>query len=275
MGSQLDHWSKKMDEVKAKKEAITGKIEEDKQANIQAKNDLAKMKKSIGYSNEREIDDRIASIEFKLWTDTIPLKEEKALLKELSDLKKSRPKGAQAKEKEASLSMVDTGKDQKTMIRELNETNAMFYAEKKKIQEQLKELQEARTQQTGGIGPLIQKRDECYAKIQEKRKEKAMIRAAWKEAEQAYKQYQTEIRKIKQERAAKERVERQKEYDLRQLERKAEKLDEQPHVAEITLIEQTIAFCKSLTQAKGAEKKEEKKETVHDLPEGATLVLKK
>merc|ERR1712060_183124 len=72
------------------------------------------------------------------------------------------------------------------------------------------ELQEARTQQTGGIGPLIQKRDEVYAKIQEKRKEKAVIRDAWKEAEQAYRQYQAEIRKIKQERAAKDRVEGRK-----------------------------------------------------------------
>merc|ERR1712048_622055 len=138
-----------------------GRIEEDKQASIQAKNDLAKMKKSIGYGSEADIDDRIASIEFKLWTDTIPLKEEKALLKELSELKKSRPKVAQVKEKEASLSMVDTGKDQKTMIKELNETNAMFYAEKKKIQEQLKELQETRTQQTGGMGDLIKKTRRC------------------------------------------------------------------------------------------------------------------
>merc|ERR1719446_650082 len=93
--SQLDHWSKKMDEVKERKQAITGKIEEDKAASIQAKNDLQKMKKSIGYKDEAAIDDRIATIEFKLWTDTIALKEEKALLKELSELKKSRPKVAQ------------------------------------------------------------------------------------------------------------------------------------------------------------------------------------
>merc|ERR1712187_334976 len=106
-------------------------------------------------------------------------------------------------------------------------------------------------------------------------KERNVIRQERKEAEQAYRAYQAEIRKIKAERQAVERQERQKEYELRQLERKAEKLDEQPHVAEITLIEQTISFCKSLTQAKGPEKKEEKKETNYSLPEGATVVLKK
>merc|ERR1712187_888636 len=106
-------------------------------------------------------------------------------------------------------------------------------------------------------------------------KERNVIRQERKEAEQAYRAYQAEIRKFKAERQAEERRERQKEYELRQLERKAEKLDEQPHVAGSTLLEQTISFCKSLTQAKGPEKKEEKKETNYALPEGATMILKK
>merc|ERR1719498_2218554 len=111
--AQLDHWSSKMDEIKKEKEKITGKIEEDKAASIQAKNDLQKMKKSIGYSSEADIDDRIASIEFKLWTDTIALKEEKALMKELSELKKSRPKVAQVKTMEENLQTGDRGQGAK------------------------------------------------------------------------------------------------------------------------------------------------------------------
>merc|ERR1712061_314426 len=110
-----------MGEVKERKEAITGKIEEDKAASIQAKNDLQKMKKSIGYESEEKIDERIANIEFKLWTDSIPLKEEKALLKELSELKKSRPKVAQVREKEATLQTVGKSPGQKDTIAALNE----------------------------------------------------------------------------------------------------------------------------------------------------------
>merc|ERR1712176_1593064 len=52
-------------------------------------------------------------------------------------------------------------------------------------------------------------------------------------------------------------------------------LEEQPYVAEITLLEQTIKFCESLTQKKAEETKAEKKETVHDLPDGAQLLMKK
>merc|ERR1712176_1557818 len=124
---------------------------------------------------------------------------------------------------------------------------------------------------------FINERNELWTKCQEQKKIKKEIQDEWKQAERAYYQYQAELRKIKQERAAKERTERQKDYELRQLERKAEKLDEQPHVAEITLIEQTISFCKSLTQTKGSEKKEEKKTVAAEMEglSGGMMLLKK
>merc|ERR1719324_1131783 len=108
---------------------------------------------------------------------------------------------------------------------------------------------------------LIKTREGLNEKIQAKIKERNEIRQERKEAEQAYRQYQAEIRKIRADRQAEERKERQKEYELRQLERKAEKLDEQPHVAEITLIEQSIKFCKDLQpKSTDTDKKDEKKE---------------
>jgi len=37
-------------------------------------------KSNVTYKSEAEIDDRIATIEFKMWTDSLSLKEEKAYL---------------------------------------------------------------------------------------------------------------------------------------------------------------------------------------------------
>merc|ERR1712166_529777 len=59
------------------------------------------------------------------------------------------------------------------------------------------------------------------------------------------------------------------------MEKKVEALDEQPHVAEIVLIEQTIKFCKTLTAGKVEEKKEEAKETVFNNKEGEEVLLTK
>merc|ERR1712113_285319 len=67
----------------------------------------------------------------------------------------------------------------------------------------------------------------------------------------------------------------QKERDQINLKKKAEKLEDQPYVAEITLIEQTIAFCNSLTQKKVEDKAEETKEIAHNNPEGYEVLAKK
>merc|ERR1711972_74877 len=67
----------------------------------------------------------------------------------------------------------------------------------------------------------------------------------------------------------------QKQRDLDQKKKMAERLEEQPFVSEITLIEQTIAFCNSLVQKKDVDTQEEKKETAHDNPEGTEVLLKK
>merc|ERR1711948_27772 len=52
-------------------------------------------------------------------------------------------------------------------------------------------------------------------------------------------------------------------------------LNEQPHVTEITLIEQTISFCESLTTTKAKEEKTEKKDLTGDNPEGTVMLGKK
>merc|ERR1711860_158904 len=65
------------------------------------------------------------------------------------------------------------------------------------------------------------------------------------------------------------------EWKQAQLLKKAEAMDIQPHVAEITLIEQTILFCKTLVQDKGPAQKEEKKEVTHSNPDGTELLLRK
>merc|ERR1712217_780698 len=76
------------------------------------------------------------------------------------------------------------------------------------------------------------------------------------------------------ERYRKEREARDLEQALQIRERKAARLDENPYLDQITLIEQTLTFCKNLVQSKGAEKAEEKKEVVHDIPKD-TVLLKK
>merc|ERR1712083_803413 len=118
-------------------------------------------------------------------------------------------------------------------------------------------------------------REELSKQIQEKIRERNEIRAERKLAEDAHYKYKQEVRRIKQERAVEERNKRQKEYEERKRLREADKLDEQPYIQEIALVEQCIAFCKSLTLAKGPVEKKEEKEVKHDVPKGGEVLASK
>merc|ERR1712113_1263281 len=127
----------------------------------------------------------------------------------------------------------------------------------------------------GDVPQRVDERSKINEAISEKVKAKNEIRDEFKAKEREYYAYLAEVRKARQEKQQEERMAWQKERDQQAKLKKAERLEEQPYVAEIVLIEQTIAFCNSLTTKKVEEKKEEAKETSHTNPEGTEVLMKK
>merc|ERR1711953_192744 len=72
-----------------------------------------------------------------------------------------------------------------------------------------------------------------------------------------------------------ERKAQEAEWRMKKMEAEIEKLDVNPQVSVMVLIEQTITFCKSLLPQEKTEEKEEKKETVHNNKDGEVVLLKK
>eukprot|EP00448_Togula_jolla_P039001 CAMPEP_0170646364 /NCGR_PEP_ID=MMETSP0224-20130122/43597_1 /TAXON_ID=285029 /ORGANISM="Togula jolla, Strain CCCM 725" /LENGTH=465 /DNA_ID=CAMNT_0010977689 /DNA_START=73 /DNA_END=1467 /DNA_ORIENTATION=- len=265
--AQLDEFSKHMNALQARKDEIN-KVFGDKQAEgREMRQHVNKLKKTIGYTSESAIDERIASIEFKLWTDSHSLKEEKKYLQEIQELKRNKPKVSEVSRMETDLETRDSGLSMKDQLQAINAEMATWRDKKRGVSE-------GRKNQLGDMPQLIDEREAISKKIQEHIKERNNARDEFRAEENEFRAYLAEVRKVKQEKFAKEREERFKEQDVRRREREAEKLDEQPHVSEITLIEQTMFFCRSLQGTKGVEKQEVKKETVYDNPDD-TVVLKK
>merc|ERR1719161_3022720 len=121
----------------------------------------------------------------------------------------------------------------------------------------------------------MEKTDAIQKKIQENIAERTRLREEFNESKKKFQEYLAEQRKIKQERYQEEQKARQAEWKLRQLEKKVEALDEQPYVSEITLIEQTIKFCKGLLPDKSEEKKEAEKDVVYNNKDGEVVLLTK
>merc|ERR1712100_442192 len=180
--------------------------------------------------------------------------------------------GSQMQDK---ISNLDAGTDLKSRQGEINEQLAILREKKKGFQEKLTELTETRKAQVGDVGDVMTQRDENSKKIQEHIRERNKLRDEFNSLKREFQTYLAEQRRVKQEKYREERKKQEEEYKIRQLEKKVEQLDEQPYVSELTLIEQTVKFCKNLLPQDAGEKKEEKKETVYNNKDGETVLMKK
>jgi len=256
--AQLDEFTAKIDGLMQQKEAINTGINEKKAEGQTMRNELSKMKKSIGYTSEADIDQRIADIEFRLSTESFSLKEEKDYLKEISDLKRNRPKVGKVNQMESSLANRDTGTDLRGNIATIKEELNLYRDGKRQVSEKLNALNESRKEQLGDLPKYIEERDAMGKKIKEQMDKRNVLRDEFRQKEREYNSWRNEQRKAKQEKYMEEQNKRKAEWEQQTRSRKAEALEQQPYVSEITLIEQTILFCKSLVAAKVEVKTEEK-----------------
>ncbi|CAK0859306.1 unnamed protein product [Prorocentrum cordatum] len=274
ISAKIAGFKEKIDALHAQKDELQKGVIEKKGEKTQMVQDVKKMKAAIGYKSEEEMDERMRKIEYRLQTETIPLKEEKDLLKEIQELKRNRPKVAQVNKMEEGLNNFDAGGGVKQTLQTINEQIRNWMQEKSKV---LEERDALNKEYEGKLGDdkAYEERNELNQKIKELQEERSKIREEFREEERKFRELLNKKRQEQQERYAAEREARQKEWEERSRQKKVEKLDEQPFVTEITLIEQTIKFCKSLTGVKEVEKKEETKDIDHKNMDGLQVLGKK
>jgi len=177
---------------------------------------------------------------------------------------------------EAEVQNFDSGLPLKEQLGTINAEMAGHRDVKRGIQEQLTQLMEKRKDELGDMPELIEQKDKISAGIREKIAERNQIRDDFRVVEREYSAFLADQRRIRQDKYAEERAQQNKEWDLQRKEREIEKLDDQPYVSEMTLVEQTIKFCKSLMPQDGANKAEkEVKEVVHNNKAGEVVLAKK
>merc|ERR1712050_599024 len=96
-----------------------------------------------------------------------------------------------------------------------------------------------------------------------------------RQAMQDYKAWQAEQRRLRQEKYQAERKEQEQAWKLQKMQKEVEKLDENPYVSQITLIEQTMKFCKGLLPQDAVEQKEVEKEVVYNNKDTEVVLSKK
>merc|ERR1719161_527810 len=145
-------------------------MESTRAADKEAKQQLSKMKGSLGFTSEEDINKRIADIEFEMWTSSMSLKDEKKALAEIAELKRCKPKVTKLHRMEADMNAkpqtnTDAIRDQTKVI-----AGSMKEAkeEKRLIAAEYAKLNEERQKQMGDMSELFEERQKISAAIQEK-----------------------------------------------------------------------------------------------------------
>jgi len=197
--AELDEVSKEMDMYSEKRDKIRAALGEKKTENAEMKAELGKMKKSMAFTSEADIDARLAAIEKIMSQTSISLKDEKAYMVEIKELKKNKPKVAQLGQMQDNASTFDAGKDLVAQKNQLNEQMAILREKKKGIQDRLTEVTEARKAQMGDFGGVAEERDTISTKIKELIAQRSTMRDAFNNAKREFQSYLAEQRRIKQE----------------------------------------------------------------------------
>merc|ERR1712137_206544 len=228
--------------------------------------------------SEEEIDKRICEIDFMLISETMSLKEEKKLLQEISELKKSKPKVEQMRQTIGQYeqeSNMPRGEDAEQMKNRITSDLKDMLEQKKAVQDELQKLEGEWDSKASGLKSMYEEkkriRDEITKYITEK---KEKISDFYKEKDE-YDQYMDSLKRDKMERLAKEKAKRKEEWEYERRKREVEQMDDMPYFAEVTLLQQTIKFCKSLQPKDTENVQQEKKEVQFGGLDGCELLVKK
>merc|ERR1719245_2337522 len=146
----------------------------------------------MGYQSVEKIDERIEAIEVQLRTDTMTLKQEKDLLKEISELKKNRPKITQVTRMQSNLQNMETGKSTQEQIANINAEINVYRDAKKSVQDTFSALMESRKEQMGDLSAVIDEKQKIQNEIQEQIKLRNKARDDFRAKEKEYNAYLNE-----------------------------------------------------------------------------------
>lgn len=279
MKQKLDEYQKIIDEHDTEKQGLWSKIQETKTASRNARSELNDMKKKMPYESVEAIDKKIAEIEYKMQTESSSLKVEKAMMVEIAQLKQQKPKLVQFARMESSAVGKGAASDgsaatSQARLAELKTLIDNARAAKKAQMEQYKKLIEQRRKVMADMPELFEQRDSLNRLVAKQVQARQTVREEFHKKQQAYQAYMSEKRAAQQEKNRAERLQRAADREKRNAERNAERDEEIPFLSETILLEQTIAYCNSLTVTK-EEKVVEVKEVDHTNPEGSLVLMSK
>lgn len=239
--------------------ALTDQSKANREAGKNANQELRGLEKDIKNMDEATVDQKLKALEFKMHTASHSLAVEKTLMKEIAELKKRRPeikakaaklaalKGKMEKEGESSAPLEEQIQEKKKQIEDAK-------GDKDAKNAKIRELRDARQAKAGNVKEFIDKKDELRSQMKEKKDKKWELTTDFRDVLKKHRDWERKCKDMKwQEQKVREDAEWEA-WEAQKNKAKLEKAAEKPYFEEMTLLEQTINYCKNLT---GDDKKEE------------------
>lgn len=196
-------------------------------------NDRKAAKASVRYTNVEQIEQEIARLKQRQETVSMTLTEEKALIKEMDGLQKSKALVASFKQTDASID--DSKMQKKDILAQLKAKDAEIDAVQEKIEARQKVLDEMKTsqdEQRKGVDDMKNEREVLKTQIGDKLNERRELRAAFNAQKDKWFDYQRAIKAQKKLKWEEEKKAREEEENQRRAEWEAEEAKKVPYEAE-------------------------------------------
>jgi len=259
---------------------LTDEVKRTREVGNSNKKELRALEGDIKNMDEAAVDKKIKELEFKMHTSSMSLNDEKKCMKEISELKKKRPEIQRKARQLAALKDSISGTDDKSapieeQIQEVKKKIEEAKGDKDKKFETLNKLRDSRSEQTKDVKELIVKRNGIRDKVKAAKDQKWELQSEFNAAD---KEHRLWVKKCNDIKWAAQREKEDREWDAWNAEKKKASLEKQmekPYFEEMTLLEQTIVYCKGLIGDLGDKKDEKEEKKEFEAPEGAMVMLKK
>jgi len=222
------------------------------------------------FSNADDITKALKKLEMEHSTTSMPLNQEKELIKEIETLKNMKKLVSGSAANKAGLK--EQGKDLGEQIKEQNKLLSAVHDEIEAQKAKLDKLNEKEGNKKDMFPLLMKEKDEVKKKIDAQYDSIRTLRTEWRESNNAWFEYSKVLRAQKQKEWEEEQARRNAEWETKQKELEAEEAKKEPWEAEKHLCDFLVQYLEGLLP-KSETVVEEKKETTH--LEGFTAYTKK
>lgn len=281
MKKALDEAQAESDRVFGEFSAVIQKIKDTREASRKADREYKDMARDVSSMGEDGIEQEIRKLSYEMSVKTMSLKEEKALMKRIALLEKEKPKLEKKRlELEALEAQRSGAADSKKPLSDqadsLKEQLEAAKAVKKEKAGEFRKLREEREKKTGNLKEKYGIMDAIKADMDQKRKELRLVKDGYKKLNDEHWDWKRACDKLKNDAWKQEEDARWDAHRAEEKKRKLEDAQEKPHFAETILIEQTIAYCKSLVKTEAKQEEEEYVVPENDaFPAGARMMIPK